>query len=110
MLPTRWPATKFLRKVATRPSRAAALVLGLFTFLAVAPALRAAAPVVNSILTASGETSTAFSYQITASNTPTSFSAPGLPAGLSVNPTTGVISGTLTTAASTQVIVLTTRS
>ena len=41
---------------------------------------------------------TAFSYQITASNSPTSFSAAGLPDGLSVN-TAGLISGTPTAAA-----------
>jgi endonuclease G len=37
-----------------------------------------------------------FSYQITATNTPTSFAASGLPAGLSCNPATGLISGTPT--------------
>jgi Putative Ig domain./REJ domain. len=37
-------------------------------------------------------------YQITATNSPTSFGASGLPAGLSVNTTTGAISGTPTTA------------
>jgi PKD repeat protein len=35
----------------------------------------------------------AFSYQITASNTPVSFGATGLPAGLFVNPLTGEITG-----------------
>jgi hypothetical protein len=39
---------------------------------------------------------TAFSYQITASGSPTSYSATGLPAGLSVSSTTGLISGTPT--------------
>ena len=39
---------------------------------------------------------TLFSYQITATNSPTSYTATGLPAGLSVNTTTGVISGTPT--------------
>ena len=33
-------------------------------------------------------------YTVTATNTPSSFSATGLPTGLSINPTTGVISGT----------------
>ncbi|MDQ6860332.1 MAG: putative Ig domain-containing protein [Verrucomicrobiota bacterium] len=35
-----------------------------------------------------------FSYQIRASNNPTSYSATGLPAGLSLDPATGIISGT----------------
>ncbi|MGH8047878.1 MAG: discoidin domain-containing protein, partial [Chthoniobacterales bacterium] len=58
-----------------------------------------AAPVITSSLTASGTAGTAFSYQIMATNSPTSFSAPSLPAGLSINTATGLISGTPTTAA-----------
>jgi hypothetical protein len=38
-------------------------------------------------------------YTITATNSPTSFGATGLPPGLTVNPATGVISGTPTSAA-----------
>lgn len=38
----------------------------------------------------------AFSYQITGKGTPTIFSATGLPSGLSINTSTGVISGTTT--------------
>ena len=52
------------------------------------------APVITSMLTATGTNGAMFSYQITASNTPTSFSTSPLPAGLSVSPTTGAISGT----------------
>src|SRR5262249_30025165 len=51
-------------------------------------------PVITSPTTASGTVGAAFSYQITATNSPTSFGATGLPAGLSVNSGTGVISGT----------------
>jgi len=36
------------------------------------------------------------SYTITATNSPTSYAATGLPAGLSINTTTGLISGTAT--------------
>jgi len=50
-------------------------------------------PAITSPLTASGTVGVAFSYQITATNNPTSFTATGLPPGLSVNTTTGVISG-----------------
>lgn len=52
------------------------------------------APVITSALTANGTTGSTFSYQIVAANNPTSFSASNLPSGLSVNTTTGLISGT----------------
>ena len=55
-----------------------------------------AAPVITSATTAGGTVGTAFSYQITATNSPTSFGATGLPAGFSVNSGTGLISGTPT--------------
>jgi hypothetical protein len=56
------------------------------------------APVVSGAATATGTVGTAFSYTITASNTPTSYAATGLPAGVTVNTTTGVVSGTPTAA------------
>jgi hypothetical protein len=58
-----------------------------------------AAPVITSPLTASGTVGAPFIYQITASNAPTSLNATGLPAGLTVNTTTGLITGTPTVAA-----------
>ena len=63
----------------------------------------AAAPVITSARTASGTVGSAFSYQITATNSPSSYGATGLPAGLSVNSGTGLISGTPTTAATSTV-------
>ena len=62
-------------------------------------------PVITSPLTACGTVGVAFSYTITATNNPTSFSASPLPAGLSVNTSTGVISGTPTTAGTTNVTI-----
>ncbi len=56
------------------------------------------APVINSALTQSGQVATSLSYTITATNSPTSYNATNLPAGLSVNTSTGVISGTPTAA------------
>ncbi|HLF51648.1 choice-of-anchor D domain-containing protein [Flavobacterium sp.] len=65
----------------------------------------AVTPVITSALTASGTTGTAFTYTIVATNTPTSFSATGLPAGLSINTSTGVISGTPIAAGTTNVTI-----
>ncbi len=55
-----------------------------------APAL----PSIYSAASASGVVGQTFSYQIAATNSPTAFAAGGLPAGLSVNSATGLISGT----------------
>jgi hypothetical protein len=63
------------------------------------------APVISSPLTASGTASALFTYQITASNAPTSYNAIGLPAGLSVNSTSGLISGTPTIAGTSNVTI-----
>ncbi|MEO5960559.1 MAG: Ig domain-containing protein [Opitutaceae bacterium] len=54
--------------------------------------------ITNSPLTAAGTVGTAFNFAIAASGLPTSYSANSLPAGLSLNTTTGVVSGTPTAA------------
>lgn len=68
------------------------------------------APVITSELTASGTETVPLGYQITATNNPTSFDATGLPAGLTVNTTTGLISGTPTTAGTYNVTISATNS
>lgn len=50
-------------------------------------------PMITSPLFATTMIDNWFTYQITANNSPTSFTASGLPAGLSINTSTGLISG-----------------
>ena len=69
-----------------------------------------AAPVITSLTAASGSMGSPFSYQITATNSPTSYTATGLPSGLAVSPTTGLISGTPATAGTSTVTVSATNS
>ena len=61
----------------------------------------------SEITTLYGEAATGTHYQIQALNNPTGFSASGLPTGLSINPTTGAITGQ-TTAVGDHNITLTT--
>jgi hypothetical protein len=62
-------------------------------------------PAITSSQAVTSIVNTAFSYQITATNSPTSFAASGLPAGLSIHPSTGLISGTPTTTGTSNVII-----
>jgi len=64
-----------------------------------------AAPVITSATNVSGVVGAPFGYTITASNSPTSFGAVGLPSGLSVDTGTGLISGAPTAAGTTNVTV-----
>jgi hypothetical protein len=51
------------------------------------------APVISSIITARDTANTPFSFTVLAANSPTSFAAVNLPAGLTINSSTGIISG-----------------
>ena len=68
------------------------------------------APVITSPTTASGTVGASFSYRIAASNSPTSFGATGLPAGLTLNTSTGLISGTPSAAGASTVSISATNS
>ena len=60
----------------------------------------AAAPVISSATSASVAVGAAFTYTIVATNSPTAYAAAGLPLGLSVDPTSGAITGTPSVAGS----------
>ena len=63
------------------------------------------APVITSPTTASGTVGQNFSYQIVANNSPTSFNATGLPTGITLNTSNGLISGTPSTAGASTVTI-----
>ena len=63
------------------------------------------APVLTGSSTATATLGQVFNYQITATNSPTSYSAIGLPAGLNVNISTGLISGTATLTGTSNVLI-----
>lgn len=65
-------------------------------FLAALAGSAIPAPVITSALTDDTTSGSAYSYQITATNTPTSFNASPLPDGLSIDTGAGIISGTPT--------------
>ena len=60
----------------------------------------AAAPVISSATSASVAVGAAFTYTIVATNSPTAYAAAGLPLGLSVDPTSGAITGSPSVAGS----------
>jgi PKD repeat protein len=59
-----------------------------------------ARPAITSATSASGKVGTPLTFQVNASNKPTSFGASSLPAGLTINAKSGRITGTPTTAGS----------
>jgi hypothetical protein len=63
------------------------------------------APVITSATTVPATVGVAFNYSITATNSPTSYSAAGLPPGLTFNAATGVITGVPTAAGPYTVVV-----
>ena len=72
--------------------------------------VQAAVPAITSPAPPTGTVGTAYTYQITASNDPTSFGASGLPPGLTIDPTTGIVSGPPTAAGSYGVVFFATTS
>ena len=64
-------------------------------------------PAIPSPSTVAGAAGTSFTYQIQANNSPTLFTATGLPSGISLDPATGILSGTLPTGIGTTTITIT---
>jgi len=62
---------------------------------------------ITSASSLSGAAGTTVSYQIAANNSPTSFSQTGLPSTMSLNSTTGIITGTLPSSLGTTVVTIT---
>jgi hypothetical protein len=60
-------------------------------------------PVISSDTVATGAVNIAFTYQLVATGLPTNYSATALPAGLTLNPSSGLISGTPTAVTTSQV-------
>jgi len=87
----------------TISNNTSALNTATFTNVAITNTSPTGSPAISSATLASATKNSVFNYAITASNTPTSYSATGLPAGLSINTNTGVISGTPTTLGTTAV-------
>jgi hypothetical protein len=67
--------------------------------------IQPATPVITSPASAVCNAGSAFAYQITATNSPTGFGASGLPPGLTVNATSGLISGSVALASATTVTI-----
>lgn len=77
-------------------SRVSSLGLALLVCTLTATSAFAAAPVIVSGDTATATAGSPFSYQIAATNNPISYSATNLPAGLSINTQSGLITGSTT--------------
>jgi autotransporter-associated beta strand protein len=80
----------------TISNNTSALNTATFSNVAYSQTAPTGSPEISSATTAAATLGAAFSYNITASASPTIYSASGLPAGLSINTSTGLISGTPT--------------
>ena len=97
------PAAATSQPVSVELTAANANGSGTVFTLSITIASAPATPVITSATAASGEVGVAFKYQMTASNSPTSYAAQDLPAGLDADPASGTITGTPTQAGTFEV-------
>jgi autotransporter-associated beta strand protein len=89
----------------TISNNTSALNTTIFSNVVITNSTPAGAPQINSALSATTVVGSAFNYSVAATNSPTSYSAVGLPTGLSINTSTGTISGTPATTGTTAVTI-----
>ncbi|GAA3962400.1 cellulose binding domain-containing protein [Mucilaginibacter dorajii] len=94
----------------TISGNASALNTATFSNVAYSLTAPAGSPDISSATTAIATISTPFSYNITAGANPSSYSASGLPAGLSLDVATGIISGTPTALGQSEVTIAATNA
>ncbi|NBV96995.1 MAG: hypothetical protein EBT30_05525 [Verrucomicrobia bacterium] len=80
--------------------------LGILGLVSVLCSISEAQISITSASSLSGAAGTIVSYQITANNSPTSFSQTGLPSTMSLDSSTGIISGTLPSSLGTTVVTI----
>ncbi|MGM8362192.1 cellulose binding domain-containing protein [Flavobacterium sp. ARAG 55.4] len=81
----------------TASRNTSALNTATFSNVAVNNTYAVGSPEINSVTSATATLETSFNFNVTAINSPTSYAATALPNGLSIDSTTGIISGTPTT-------------
>lgn len=94
----------------TISNNTSALNTAVFTNIGFSKAAPAGSPEISSATTATVKTGVPFSYSITASGNPTAYSASGLPAGLTLDAATGIITGTTSTLGQREVTLSATNS
>lgn len=91
--------------VFTLSNNTSALNTTVFSNVSITNSTPSGAPQINSALSVTSAVGATVGYSVTATNSPASYSAVGLPVGLSIDNATGIISGTPTTPGTTAVTI-----